>query len=414
MSPTRRSLLAAMGALALWPRWVGAQGRGRRLIVVHAWGGWDVTFALDPKDRALVDGPYVDEDAGDPSDRATVEVLGGIPVLVDGRRRPSVTRFFERFGGSTCLINGLQIGAVGHPDGVRRILCGSPDLERPDVTALVGADDDGGRPVGSADLAGAGYPGTLGATGLRVGPGEQLQALLDPSARPPGPSPLRATDAAPEVHDAVRDYLQASLARRGATADEALARQLDDRAEALERAAALRAAPPALPPATTGFGNDVARALALLDGGTARAQLLDSRQPWDSHVDQARQHDAYEAFFAGLGELMAGIEAGGHDDVVVAVVSEMARSPRRNVEGGTEHWPVTSAMLLGAGVHGGRVLGATDDGLRARPLDWGTGLPDDAGDVVPYDAFVAGLLAHCDVDPAAWLPAATPFTTPYS
>lgn len=403
-----------LGATALLPGLVAAQGRGRRLVVVHAWGGWDVTFALDPKDRAEVDGPFVDEDALDPTDRATTEVLHGIPVLCDDRRRPAVTTFFERWGDRTALINGLQIGAVGHPDGVRRILCGSADLARPDLTAILGAHDDGGRAVGNVDLAGAGYPGTLGASGLRVGPGDQLAALLDPGARPPGPSPVRDTPQGEAEQAAIRAYLREAVERRRPHLGEPGQAQLDDRLQSLDRAEALHGSSLVMPQGARGLEADVQRCLAMLDADLGRAYLLDSRQPWDSHVDQARQHDAYDAFFAGLDALLAGIEAGGHDDVVVAVVSEMARSPRRNIEGGTEHWPVTSAMLLGAGVNGGRVLGGTDAGLRARPVDLPTGDLDDAGDLITYDALCAGLLAHCDVDPAAWLPAATPFLAPYS
>ena len=40
---------------------------------------------------------------------------------------------------------------------------------------------------------------------------------------------------------------------------------------------------------------------------------------------------------------------------------------------GKDHWPVTSAMVIGAGVKGGRAFGATTDGLEAAPVDFATG-----------------------------------------
>jgi len=416
--PTRRQLLGGLGALAagaaLSPAWAASAGASRRLVLVHAWGGWDITFAFDPKDRADVDGPWVDEDPSDPTDRAVIETLHGIPLLCDDRRRPAVTRFFEAWGGHTALVNGLQIGAVGHPDGVRRILAGTPEEERPDLTAIVGGTDDAGHPVGFVDLSGAGVPGHLGAHSARLGARGQLGLLLDPSLRPPPTHGAWAPQPPADARTAIRDYLlQRGDAERVAAPNPGDEAVLGDHAVSLERAEALSRHGIALPGAA-GLPGDVARTLALLDQGVARAILLDSGQPWDSHVGQSRQHDAFDALFAQLDALVSGIVAGGHDDVVVAVVSEMGRSPRRNREGGTEHWPVTSALLLGAGVHGGRVLGATDSLLRARGIDLSTGVADDHGEPLRYDQFCAGLLQACGVDPSGWLPGADPFTAPYS
>jgi len=403
---TRRQLLQGLAGAVALPSLLAVSGAApadRRLVVVHVWGGWDPTFVFDPKDPADADGPYPEE-GRNKADRSTVEVFGGLPILSNPERRPGVTRYFEAYGHETVVVNGLQVGSVGHPDAVRRILTGTPTDHRPDLTAIVGSTDDGGAPTGFADLSGAGIPAHLGAAGLRLGAHGQIASLLDDEERPPA-----------EASDAIARYLaqQTDRARLAATtpADEA---QLGDRLDSLDRAARLRAHGLALPEVGQSFVADLQRATALIDQRAARAILIDTHLPWDSHVAQQRQHGNFDELFIQLHSFREMLNAGGHDDVLVVVVSEMGRSPRRNIDGGTEHWPVTSAMLLGAGVHGGRVLGATDAGLRARGIDLDSGLPDDGKEPLRADQFCAGVLEACGVDPTAWLPQATPFRAPYS
>ena len=47
--------------------------------------------------------------------------------------------------------------------------------------------------------------------------------------------------------------------------------------------------------------------------------------------------------------------------VVVVVASDFGRT-RYNGDGGKDHWPITSMMMMGAGISGGRVIGQTDRG----------------------------------------------------
>jgi len=54
-------------------------------------------------------------------------------------------------------------------------------------------------------------------------------------------------------------------------------------------------------------------------------------------------------------------ERGLLGDVVVVAWGEFGRTPRVNKDGGRDHWPeVGPALLVGGGVKGGRVVGATD------------------------------------------------------
>jgi hypothetical protein len=55
------------------------------------------------------------------------------------------------------------------------------------------------------------------------------------------------------------------------------------------------------------------------------------------------------------------------------------------------------------------VYGGYSELLESSPVDFGSGMPDAAGDRLQYDHFVAGVLVGCDVDPSAWIPGVTPF-----
>jgi uncharacterized protein (DUF1501 family) len=47
--------------------------------------------------------------------------------------------------------------------------------------------------------------------------------------------------------------------------------------------------------------------------------------------------------------------------VAVVVWGEFGRTPRVNAAGGRDHWPeVGPALLVGGGIRGGQVIGATD------------------------------------------------------
>lgn len=50
---------------------------------------------------------------------------------------------------------------------------------------------------------------------------------------------------------------------------------------------------------------------------------------------------------------------GIRDKVIVLIQSEMGRTPWYNATGGKDHWSVGSMMMLGQGIVGNRVVGAT-------------------------------------------------------
>src|SRR5262249_23653777 len=130
--------------------------------------------------------------------------------------------------------------------------------------------------------------------------------------------------------------------------------------------------------------------------------------------DNYLQADNHEALFASVTGLvdqlitLPGRATGGKliDDTVVVVLSEMSRGPILGGDPahlGKGHWPLTAALVIGAGVRGGQVFGATTDASGGMPIDLTTGQPSATGLQPMYSHFIAGLLALCGADPGLHL-----------
>ena len=78
----------------------------------------------------------------------------------------------------------------------------------------------------------------------------------------------------------------------------------------------------------------------------------------------------------------------------------MGRHPQFNTWGGKDHWTFTSAMLIGAGVAGGQVVGALDGDALGQKVALASGEPSDSGVILSAEHLGATLLALGDLDPS--------------
>jgi hypothetical protein len=422
--PSRRDLLIGGGALSalLLPGVSRAAGSRRNLVVVFAQGGWDVTYAFDPKIGVPgIQGPETHTNFGDVDDVNAVQTFHGIPIVANAARRPAVSAFFEKWGAQTCVVNGIATQSIAHEACRARILTGTADRRNPDLAAITGGIDSADLPVGYVDLSGYSHVGDLGASSGRVGYYGQINTLIDPWET--FPAPADAGFEYPQYvpsdrgQDAIGAYLERRLAKvRGAWAGGANDHRLDSMAEAARRAALLREhGVDLIGDLELGVIQDMATmsglAGDLLRKGICRSVLVGSALLWDTHNDNGPQHASYDDLFAGIDLLTSDLAATGIlDDTTIVVVSEMGRAPFLNDFRGKEHWPHTSALVIGGGVAGGRVIGGTDDLLESRPVDLRTGEIDEANGTVPtYANFAAGVLALAGVDPGDWLPGVEPY-----
>lgn len=411
MQLTRRSFigagLAGIGAIAL-PRAARA-GALRNLIIVFARGGWDPVWAIDPKDSPSIDSP-----------EGTVKTFKhGIDVLT-APTRPSVAAFFEAWADACAVVRGVDVGAIAHFSCHVRMMTGTRTELNPDLgmmTAVAAAD---AVPLPYADIGGGAYAGAYAAQMGRLGNRNQVVTLIDRKKAYTPATQVDYTgkpllDPVQAERDEIQKFLDARIARlageRGALGSNA--RRTADYRDCFGRADALRAidALKTLPlGGSAGLDGQIALAIKMLQG-TSRAVYLDSRLEWDTHDTIADQGLNHEALFGDLALLMQGLK---DEDLLatttVVVMSEMGRTPKLNapdMTAGKDHWPTTSALVLGAGVRPG-VYGGTDDLLNARKVDLVTGEAKDDGDPLRYDNLAAGVLKLVGVDNQEWLPDVVP------
>jgi hypothetical protein len=426
---TRRQMLLSGAAATLLPRHAVSASSGnapKYLVVLFANGGWDVTFAVDPKARVeggVVEGPWVDL-TDHPEDIEELRVINGIPVQCNDFKRRSVTSFFETFGHRACVINGIWTGSIVHQPSRIRMLTGTQDASRPDFATIVGASKGVSvdLPLGSIDFSGLGYTGEFAATTGRIGYSSQLKGLLDPSSTFRAPSwadytyPLLTPTS--EEEEAISAHLQRRIsAYREQVADGGHNEQLLDgmvesygrRQRLLDKADTVAGRLTLGGTPSLDLQADVA--VDLLVGGVCHAVLLaDSLSTWDTHDLNNLQHDLYQSFFTSLNRLLDNHDKQGiADQTLVVVMSEMTRTPRRNYKLGKDHWSHTSQIWIGAGVKGGTVVGATDETVESLPIDLTSGEVASSGALNKYDNTVAGILAHMGVDPGEHMPGVVPF-----
>jgi uncharacterized protein (DUF1501 family) len=101
---------------------------------------------------------------------------------------------------------------------------------------------------------------------------------------------------------------------------------------------------------------------------------------FDSHANNdVDQMKLIPEFLAGIAYLVRRAEELKiRDKLVVIIQSEMGRTPTYNKGNGKDHWSIGSIMFMGQGIRGNRVIGGTDAGQFAVPIDPGTLATDPA------------------------------------
>ncbi len=405
LTASAAALGSGIGATLLGGRRAHAEvGTAKNLIIVNAVGGWDTTYAIDPK-------PGVSSiDA--PSD-GSVSVVGGIPIL-DAATRPSVTQFFTDFGDITSVVNGLQTSSISHTAGYRRVMTGTSSLNAPDVGTITAIEHGDERAAPYLVLGSVSFSGPYASAVTRTGSLNQLGTLLDPNSGFPlddGSFGFERFVPTPDEDALILEQMQrraqgatrwGTLGRNGVRTDDF--RRAIDRGELLKEIGALEGFD-----AVQSLTFQVDLAVEALRTGMSQSCEIEL-SGWDTHAVNAQQGPLWEVFFAELHRLVTRLdEEDLLEDTVVAVVSEMGRTPRLNDSAGKDHWPVTSAMVIGTELIGGRVLGGTSDEFGGRNVDLETGtIDDDNGSPLRHGNFAAGLLERVGVDPQTYLGSVTP------
>lgn len=119
------------------------------------------------------------------------------------------------------------------------------------------------------------------------------------------------------------------------------------------------------------FGQSCLLARRLIERGVPFATVVNTG--WDTHDGLVlRLRDGYSGAKVGVGlvptfdqgfaALISDLaDRGILDETLVIAMGEFGRTPKLNTRAGRDHWPrVFSAIVAGAGIHGGQVIGSSD------------------------------------------------------
>lgn len=386
-------------------------------ISIEANNAWDTTTSIDPHGHPAFS-LYAEGD---------IRTVGGLrvaPFDVDGQRAFRVRKiaadgtstnvdFFARYGEYIRVINGVDHRTVSHDIGPRNAFSGSLREGFPTLAAMVAAVQGPQRPL--AFLSTGGYDDTQGIVTLtRTG----KQSVLRELARPNSTAGLASnpTFLPSSVEALVQAEQQARDARRSTalSARRALTKAVRNH-EALrvargaeqgfvDLATVLDASPAANDDnALVSAAGVVLAAMRTTPAACTSAHLAFGN--FDTHFDHddlATGHrERMRTLLEGVGHLIEEIENNPANEalkargVLLYVSSDFGRTAYNGGEDddtgrGKDHWPVTSAMVIGLGtmlaqVGGGTVVGRTtpligaqlQPGLRAFPVRF-----DDAGNFV--------------------------------
>lgn len=415
---TRRTLLKATGAGLLAfgaPLPFGLRsglasanpltdGKLKFLFVFNS-GGWDPTRVLvDGFDNAAID---MEPEAG----RASVGDLN----YISHPDRPSVDGFFEAWGDRTAVCNGMLVRSIAHEICTVLALTGDSSGTRPDWPAILANEVREDFIIPHVVLDGPSFPGDLGVAVARAGGQGQLDALIDGSAL--DLSTMAAGGPSHPAEGIMDAYmLRRAQAAAGGATSAAQAKLAGDLSHAVEQARALKDLRYVM---DFSVGSTLASqaqvAADLLSLGVARCATLRQAASWDTHADNDNlQSPLWESLFDGLNQLMSVLQTTPGelaptlaDETVVVVLSEMGRTPQLNGFEGKDHWPYTSAMLIGPSVQGGRVYGGLDSQVYGLPIDPISG--DTGGEqLFSAEALGATLLAMADIDPGPFVQGVSP------
>jgi hypothetical protein len=355
-------------------------------VTIHASGGWDPTLLCDPKGR-------VSEDDEQPINSYFNDQIGTAGAFrfapVDGH-----ADFFERHRERLLVLNGIDMGTNSHDTGTRAMWSGGTANEMPALAAIVAATRTQTPPL--AFLTNGGYERTAQLVApTRIPNVDAIQEIAYPHRLSGGdPDSSLFTDttqariAAARLARLERQTERATLPRHRA----ALSTLYTARASENELVALSDYLPSELDSTNNPLRRQAQVAVAGFKAGlTVSANLVIGG--FDTHGNHDSSHTPrMQMVLQGVDFLLEEAERQGIADQIVLIVgSDFARTPWYNEGNGKDHWSVTSMMMMGPGIRGGRVIGATNERQEPIGVDPST-LATAAGGVTLTPGIVHGAL----------------------
>jgi hypothetical protein len=338
-------------------------------IFINANGGWDPTDLCDPKGRA-------NETVRDPvntyltGDIVTNGAISFAPHAGHGE-------FLNKHASRMTVVRGIDLSTNGHGEGLRHQFSGRLPEGNPSLSALIAATYAPQLPT--SFLTAGGFDTTNGVVGAtRIGNPSVLQSIAFPNQVNPTENMPMGQPNKRSFHDEVvaerieryREQRWASLKNNQrlphirTAMNEMYTAGLDQ--GTLKQVSELIPNPLS----RDRFESQIQIALAAYKAGASISMSMgfggfDTHGNHDaSHIPQMQQLLTKVDFLWNEAERLQIA-----DKVVVMLSSEMGRTPKYNAGNGKDHWSITSAVLMGAGIPGGRVIGGTTENVEAMKID---------------------------------------------
>jgi uncharacterized protein (DUF1501 family) len=337
---------------------------GPYYVVFNAAGGWDTTYLMDPKGVNEINRLYKE---GDILTKGNHKYA---PIKKHAQGGMANEDFYAEFGDELLAFNGLDYSVNNHSPGARYMATGKLDsLAYPTFAALVAACRGPDCPLGFLTFGNYSATGNLVAMS-RVPYLPSLQTIANADAISGNErSPYHDKFALDRIEQALRQHNE-SLATKPmlprAERGENMLYAAQASSKALQRVT--QYIPKSVPKLRMAQQAEIA--LASFKAGVCVSANLSIGQ-FDSHANNdPDQMRLIPEFLAGIAYFIrrAG-ELKIREQLVVVVQSEMGRTPNYNKGNGKDHWSIGSALFLGKGIKGNRVIGATDEKQFAVPLD---------------------------------------------
>ena len=332
-------------------------------VVCNASGGWDTTYLMDPKGIGGINRLY---EKGDIQTEGNILFAPTAKHIVEGM---SNEQFFSKYASELLVVNGLDYSINNHSPCSRYMATGNLDsLAYPTFAALVAACHGRTCPLAFLTF------GNYSATGNLV-----------PMSRVPYIPSLKLLANADAVqgmqqhlyHEPfVTDQIEAALAQQNERRASQVQLPRRERAENMLYSAqwnsqALARVTPHIPESIPKdpLSQQAEIALASFKAGVCVSANLTIGQ-FDSHQkNDEDQMKLLPKFLSSIDYLLRRAEELQiREKLVLIMQSEMGRTPSYNNGNGKDHWSIGSIMLLGPGICGSRVVGATDEGQFAVPI----------------------------------------------
>ncbi len=322
-------------------------------LFVHAGGGWCPQDFCDPKGM-------LNPEETDPINK----LFSDKEIATSGNIRHAPTdgirQFFETHYKKLLVVNGIDTQTNSHDSGTRTTWAGTLLENKPALAALVASTF--GPELAMSFITNGGYDGTGGLIPVtRMGNLDAIRNIAYPDIIRPGDensARFRTEATAERIAAARKARYEAKVAGQNLprikTAMGALyASRLGN--NALRKLTEFLPSGGDIKPGLAGQGQ---LAIAAYRAGATLCANL-SAGGFDTHGNHDQnQNQALAELFSDVTDVVGQLEDAGVPYVLV-MGSDFGRTPHYNSGNGKDHWSITSMMMMGQGISGNRVVGAT-------------------------------------------------------